>query len=115
MVPAPFLRRALPKNSFISAIVPSVYYLVLGTSDLSFEDTEVQLGGCYEYRLVRLFTNGPLSATGYIHAGVRLPLEDRRGAVLLLVKVSAGLARLIRRAPFLPIEYCAPVSSLSSC
>ncbi len=27
MVPAPFLRRALPKNSFISAIVPSVLLL----------------------------------------------------------------------------------------
>jgi hypothetical protein len=50
MVPAPFLRRALPKKSFISAIVPSVSLLgitklfhekdrILHLQDVSIMDT----------------------------------------------------------------------------
>lgn len=67
-------------------------YASLSTSDLSFADTSVQIGQRYEYRVVRLFSNGPLSSTGYIEAGIRLPEVDRRGAVVLLVKDSAAAA-----------------------
>jgi len=37
-------------------------------------------------RIIRLFSNGPLSSTGYIAAGIRLPEIDRRGSVLLLAR-----------------------------
>lgn len=46
----------------------------------------------YEYRIIRLFSNGPLSSTGYISAGIRLQEIDRRGAVLLLVRDTVAAA-----------------------
>lgn len=56
----------------------------------------VQSGQLYEYRIVRLFSNGPLNSTGFIEAGIRLAEVDSRGSVILLVRDSA--------AATLPIE-----------
>lgn len=67
-------------------------YASLATTDLGFTDTAVELGRRYEYRVVRLFSNGPLSATGFIEVGIRVPEVDRRGTVLVLVKDTAAAA-----------------------
>lgn len=67
-------------------------YANLGVSDLTYTDTSVSSGQLYEYRVVRLFSNGPMSSTGYIEAGIRLSEVDRRGSMILLVKDSAAAA-----------------------
>ena len=77
-------------------------YASLSTTALSFTDTAVDVGQLYEYRIIRLFSNGPLSSTGYIVAGIRLPEIDHRGSVLLLVRDTAAAvmpAELTRLAP----------------
>lgn len=60
-------------------------YASLSTSAMSFTDTAVQPGQRYEYRLVRLMSNGPSNSTGYIETGIRLTEVDRWGSVVLLV------------------------------
>lgn len=67
-------------------------YTSLANSDLTFIDASVEIGQLYEYRIVRLFSNGPLSSTGYLEAGIRLPEIDHRGSVLLLVKDTAAVS-----------------------
>lgn len=62
------------------------------TSALSFTDTSVVLGELYEYRIVRQFSNGPGSSQGYVETGIRLPVVDKRGSVILVVKDSAAVA-----------------------
>ncbi len=64
MVPAPFLRRALPKNSFISAIVPSV--LLLGMNSLK----RIKAGAQKSPRLLDALGLDVLSE---LCPGVRLP------------------------------------------
>jgi len=67
-------------------------YAALATTDLSFTDTAVEPGVRYEYRIVRIFSNGPFGSTGFIQTGIRLPEIDRRGAVVLLVRDTAAAA-----------------------
>ena len=67
----------------------------LSNSATAFTDTAVAVGVSYEYFVVRLFsTTDQGSASGYVNAGIRLPLQSSRGRVLLLVddSVAAGLA-----------------------
>lgn len=62
------------------------------TSALNFTDTSVQVGQRYEYRIVRQFSNGPGSSHGYLETGIRLPVVDKRGSVILLIKDTAAAA-----------------------
>ena len=67
----------------------------LSNSATSFLDTAVEVAVSYEYFVVRLFSStDPGSASGYVNAGIRLPLQTSRGRVLLLVdnSVAAGLS-----------------------
>ena len=68
--------------------------VTLSTSALNFVDNAVSVGVSYEYFVVRIFnTTDPGSASGYVNAGIRLPFQEARGRVLLLVDntVAAGL------------------------
>jgi hypothetical protein len=67
-------------------------YASLATGDLTYADTKVEVGVIYEYRIVRLFSNGPLNSTGYLETGIHLREVDRRGSVILLVKDTAASA-----------------------
>lgn len=67
-------------------------YASLATGDLTYLDANVETGVLYEYRVVRLFSNGPRSSTGYLEAGVHLREVDRRGSVILLVRDTAATA-----------------------
>ncbi|MCP5536332.1 MAG: choice-of-anchor D domain-containing protein [Akkermansiaceae bacterium] len=69
-------------------------YATLLPGDLTYTDTAVEKGVRYEYRIVRLFANGPLSSTGFLETGIRIPEVDRRGSLILLVRdtAAAGLA-----------------------
>ena len=61
----------------------------------TYIDPSVTVGVSYEYFVVRIFASGgPGSASGYVNAGIKLPLKDSRGRVLLIVDdtVAAGLA-----------------------
>ena len=67
----------------------------LPNSATTFVDTSVVVGIAYEYYIVRLFTSeSQSSASGYVTAGIRLPLKSTRGRVLLLVDntMAASLA-----------------------
>ena len=66
----------------------------LSNSAVNFVDNAVSAGVSYEYFVVRIFNStDPGSASGYVNAGVRLPFQESRGRVLLLVDntVAAGL------------------------
>ncbi len=67
-------------------------YASLLPSDLTYTDTNVTPGERYEYRIIRLFSNGPIVSTGYIESGIRIAEVDRRGTLILLVKEDAALA-----------------------
>ena len=60
----------------------------LGAAEDSFTDTEVETGRGYEYRIVRYFEGEPYLAVGYLCAGMRAPVPDERGRVVLLVEES---------------------------
>ena len=67
----------------------------LANNATAFTDPAVALGVSYEYYVVRLFSStDPGSASGYVNAGIRLPLPTVRGRVLLLVDdtMAAALA-----------------------
>ena len=71
---------------------------VPGTA-LSFSDTNVTVGGSYEYKIVKHATVG-YTGYGYIYAGIQAPLVEARGRLLLMVatnvtdSLSNELARL---------------------
>lgn len=56
----------------------------LGGSATTWSDSNVSVGGAYEYSLQKT-TSGGYSGTGYIYAGINAPLVDTRGKVLLVV------------------------------
>lgn len=49
----------------------------------NFTDTNVVIGETYEYQFIKIATN--LTGYGYAWAGIRAPLQDERGKLLLLV------------------------------
>ncbi len=58
----------------------------LANSATAHVDTGVAMGISYEYFVLRIFnTTDPGSASGYVNAGIRVPLVNSRGRVLLLV------------------------------
>ncbi|BDS08794.1 hypothetical protein NT6N_38340 [Oceaniferula spumae] len=67
-------------------------YDTLATSDLTYTDLNVVPGQRYEYRIIRLFSNGPLFSAGYIESGIKIKEVDRRGSVILLVRDTAAAA-----------------------
>jgi hypothetical protein len=70
----------------------------LGTSATNYIDSNVAVGGAYEYRVAK--DASTYSADGYIYAGMEVPLVESRGKVVLLVdntytaSLSNELARL---------------------
>src|SRR5688572_1170503 len=66
-----------------------------------YVDAEVEAGVAYEYKVVKTGQAGDktFKGTGYLLAGIELPLVDRRGTVVLLVAaaLAAPLAEPIRR------------------
>lgn len=56
---------------------------VLGPGATNYVDTNVVLGGAYEYRITKSATN--YSGEGTIYAGLEVPLVEFRGKVILLV------------------------------
>lgn len=62
-------------------------------------DSEAQAGQLYEYALTHASTLQPLPATSYLYAGREVPLEERRGTVVLIVEqhIAAALPEEIAR------------------
>lgn len=52
--------------------------------DLEWTDTDVELGGSYEY-MIQLRTGGSVYAWTYINAGVEVQLNPNKGDILLLI------------------------------
>lgn len=58
----------------------------LSNSATTYVDTSIAVGVSYEYHVARLYSStDPGSASGYVNAGIRIPLQTYRGTVLLLV------------------------------
>ncbi len=50
-----------------------------------FTDTNITVGDSFEYRVERISSDPCAAQSGYIYAGVELPLVEQRGKVILLV------------------------------
>ena len=61
----------------------------LDGTETSFTDTDVSVGGAYEYRVIKF---GDTQAYGYIFAGMELPVVEYRGRLLLLIDSSYQFA-----------------------
>lgn len=58
----------------------------IGNTDTSYSDTTALAGVEYEYWMQRTFTGiSPSIAMGYLSAGVKVPMVDARGTLLLLI------------------------------
>jgi hypothetical protein len=57
---------------------------VLPAGTTSFTDNNVSVGSAYEYSVIEFAPDG-FPHTGYIYAGIRAPLQDQRGKIILLV------------------------------
>src|SRR5262249_37065512 len=53
----------------------------------TYADSNVAVGGAYEYRVDKtaVVGGGGVAGTGYIYAGIQAPMVDSRGKVILLV------------------------------
>ena len=72
----------------------------LSTSATTYVDSTVAVGVSYEYFVFRISsTTDPGSASGYVNAGIRVPLVPARGRVILLVDntMAAPLATELAR------------------
>jgi hypothetical protein len=56
----------------------------LSAGSTSYTDNNVSVGGAYEYSIIEYAADG-YPHTGYIYAGIRAPLQDDRGKIILLV------------------------------
>lgn len=72
----------------------------LPTNAIGYVDTNVAVGGTYEYRIRKDAKEGTSTYTGfgYIYAGVQAPLVDARGKVLLLVDATMANALAVELA-----------------
>ncbi|HTG45804.1 MAG TPA: fibronectin type III domain-containing protein, partial [Verrucomicrobiae bacterium] len=59
----------------------------LGGADTSYTESNVNLGTKYEYQIIKS-TSSDYSGYGYISAGIRIPVVDSRGKVIILVESS---------------------------
>ena len=59
----------------------------LGGAEISFPDSHVTPGKTYEYQIVKE-TSGKYTGYGYIRAGIRAPMVEQRGKLILLVETS---------------------------
>ena len=72
-------RRLKGESAWVDVATPA-------NGELSYTDEEVVVGASYEYLIYRsLDAAEPAYAAGYLSAGIRLPLVERRGRVILLV------------------------------
>lgn len=61
-------------------------FVELGPSVTSFVDTNVAIGGAYEYWITKWTTDTLiLAGEGYIYAGIKVPLVESRGKIVLVV------------------------------
>ena len=58
---------------------------VLNSGTTTFVDTNVTIGSAYEYSVTEYPPDDPDVHCGYIFAGIRAPLQDNRGKLILLV------------------------------
>ncbi|MEO1625789.1 MAG: T9SS type A sorting domain-containing protein [Bacteroidota bacterium] len=58
----------------------------LSPETVTYEDTEVESGTVYEYRLLRRHADG--TGYGYLYSGISLPAPVRRGILLLVIDSS---------------------------
>jgi len=69
--------------------------------DRVYVDSSVSVGTPYEYKIVKQFSYAQINYTGYgyIRAGIKVPMVESRGTVLLLVDnaIASGLAPEIAR------------------
>jgi len=59
-------------------------YATLGSTATSYTDGGVVIGTAYEYKILR--NDGSYTATGFVASGIKLPLVEDRGKVILLVE-----------------------------
>jgi hypothetical protein len=57
---------------------------ILPATSVSYVDTNVTVGGTYEYSLTK-YPEPPAAVSGYIFAGIKAPFVDDRGKLLLIV------------------------------
>ncbi len=71
----------------------------LGGDETSYSDANVNVGAKYEYQVIKGTSSG-YTGYGYISAGIRVPLAENRGKIILLVEnalagaLDAELSRL---------------------
>ena len=60
--------------------------LTLPGSATSFTDSNVAVGSAYEYQIIKSASAGDLNyiGTGYIYAGIKAPLIENRGKLILI-------------------------------
>lgn len=70
----------------------------VGGSTTSWTDSNVSVGGAYEYRIIKGTTVG-YRGTGYLYAGINAPLKEARGKVILMVDntLAGGLSGELKR------------------
>src|SRR5438045_618249 len=58
----------------------------LEAKETRYVDSEVEVGVAYEYKVQKAAQAGdkPFKGTGYLLAGIEIPLRDRRGKVVLV-------------------------------
>src|SRR5689334_13637214 len=73
----------------------------LAATETRYVDADVELGVAYEYKVQKASQAGEktFKGTGYLLAGIEVPLRERRGKVILIVDASqaAALADPLRR------------------
>lgn len=73
----------------------------LDAKETHYVDDQVQVGVAYEYKVLKSATaaDKPFKGTGYLQAGIEIPLRDQRGKLVLVVDASqaAALAEPLRR------------------
>jgi len=88
-------RKAPSDSAWIQAGAP------LDAKETRYVDTSVQVGVAYEYKILKSGQAGDkaFKGSGYVQAGIEVPLNDARGKVVLVVDAShAGpLAEPLRR------------------
>jgi hypothetical protein len=73
----------------------------LAATETHYVDAEVEVGVAYEYKVQKAAQAGDktFKGTGYLLAGIEIPLRERRGKVVLLVdsSLAESLAEVLRR------------------
>jgi|GEM_PF-2722462 len=68
-----------------------------GATTYTYVDTNISIGTGYEYQVIKHMPTTPVVAYGYIYAGVKLPVVESRGNIILIIdsSIEASLANEI--------------------